>query len=309
PTDGLRQGAVCSECGRWYGLDELIRYEGNWICGRCKPLFVQRLKEGTRGPVARQALLGELQLLQRDYRIDIGDCLVRAWILFATRPGLVIFATLVSGAAFLGLWLVSILAGFVIPLGGEILTMMFSGPLLGGFIWFFLRLARGEAAEVTDVFAGFRRQFAQLLLASLVQGLIYLACMIPVMLTVLVLALIPLLTQKSISPAMIAGLIAGTIAALMLAAAVVLFLTTIWTFSLILVVDKGYAFWPAMQLSRKMVMKRFWMTLAFVVVATIIMSAGMFACVVGLLVTVPLFYAMKVFLYEDNFRDLSPPTV
>lgn len=306
PSTPRSAGALCACCGQWHAQEEMIRYEGKWICAPCKPLFLQRLKEGAPFPSAAQAILTETQLLDRDYRIEIGDCLTRAWNVFAARPGLVIGATALSGLVFLALGLVSTLIGVLIPFGGQLLMMIFSGPLVGGLIWFFLRLARNEAAEIGDIFAGFRRQFTQLLLASLVQELINFACMIPVFIVLMLLAFFPLMTQKTPPIPLLAGLVLAFITVLLLAGAAVLFLTTIWTFSLMLIVDKGYRFWPAMQLSRKLVMKRFWMTLVFLLVAGIIMGAGAFGCLVGLLVTVPLFYAMKVFLYEDNFRDLMP---
>ncbi|MBM3861344.1 MAG: DUF4339 domain-containing protein [Verrucomicrobia bacterium] len=301
-------GAACSGCGQWHVQDAMIQYEGKWICAACKPMFVQRLKEGAPLIAAAGPTVGESAILQREFQIDIGECLTRAWKLFSTQPGLIIGATALSGLVFLGLWIVSMIIGFVIPLGGQVIMMICSGPLIGGLLWFYLRLARGEPAEVADIFAGFRRQFTQLFLASLIQGLINLACMIPFGIAMLLVFLAPMAVRHNPGPAMITGFIIAMVLGLLVAVAALLYLATIWTFSLMLIVDKGYRFWPAMQFSRRFVMKRFWMMLAFLLVAGIIMSAGMFACFIGMLVTVPLYYAMKVFLYEDNFRDLAPPS-
>jgi hypothetical protein len=298
-------GAACSSCGQWHLQDEMIQYEGQWVCAACKPLFVQRLKEGAPQISAAGPTVTEAHILQREFRIEIGDCLTRAWKLFSTQPGLIIGATLLSGVVFLGVWIISTLLGLVIPFGGQVIMMIFSGPMIGGLIWFYIRLARNEPAQASDVFAGFRRQFAQLLLASLIQGLINLACMLPFG-AVVVIMLISM-GNRGPSGAMAVGLVTAIVFGMLLAVTAIMYLSTIWTFSMMLIVDKGYRFWPAMQLSRKLVMKRFWMTLAFILVAGIIMSAGMFACLVGMVVTVPLYYAMKVFLYEDNFRDLAPP--
>ena len=38
--------AFCSECGKAFSLDEMIRYGNSWVCASCKPVFVQKLKEG-----------------------------------------------------------------------------------------------------------------------------------------------------------------------------------------------------------------------------------------------------------------------
>jgi uncharacterized RDD family membrane protein YckC len=38
---------VCSQCGRSFPQDQVVTYEGQPICAACKPLFVQKLREGT----------------------------------------------------------------------------------------------------------------------------------------------------------------------------------------------------------------------------------------------------------------------
>lgn len=37
---------ICSSCGRTVPSDEVIQYQGSYICAACKPMFVQQLKEG-----------------------------------------------------------------------------------------------------------------------------------------------------------------------------------------------------------------------------------------------------------------------
>ena len=36
----------CIECGDTFPQDELIHYSGAWVCGACKPVFFQRVREG-----------------------------------------------------------------------------------------------------------------------------------------------------------------------------------------------------------------------------------------------------------------------
>ncbi len=37
---------ICSSCGRTFPSDEVIEYQGSYICAECKPIFFQQLKEG-----------------------------------------------------------------------------------------------------------------------------------------------------------------------------------------------------------------------------------------------------------------------
>src|SRR6266545_1053870 len=154
-----------------------------------------------------------------------------------------------------------------------------------------------------DAFAGFSRRGLQLILCSLVQGLLSLACLSPLIILGSVFGFIAFLRRGNAPN--LPGSLLGMIALLGLACfAGLVYLSTLWTHSLLLIVDKGYSFWPAMQLSRKLVTKRWWMTFLFVLVAGMISTAGAIACVVGLLVSIPLYYGMKVCLYDDNFREL-----
>src|SRR2546428_6139769 len=37
---------VCWQCGKTFSQDEVIRFGDAWVCAACKPVYVQRLKEG-----------------------------------------------------------------------------------------------------------------------------------------------------------------------------------------------------------------------------------------------------------------------
>jgi uncharacterized RDD family membrane protein YckC len=41
---------VCSQCGRSFPGDQVVSYEGRAICAACKPMFVQKLREGASLP-------------------------------------------------------------------------------------------------------------------------------------------------------------------------------------------------------------------------------------------------------------------
>ncbi len=50
PSSTALSTLVCSECGRTFPEDDLIRFDTANICAACKPVFVQKMKEGM--PVA-----------------------------------------------------------------------------------------------------------------------------------------------------------------------------------------------------------------------------------------------------------------
>jgi len=44
--DTRRAAIRCVECGRSFASDEVIEYQGAYVCATCKPIFVQRIREG-----------------------------------------------------------------------------------------------------------------------------------------------------------------------------------------------------------------------------------------------------------------------
>jgi uncharacterized RDD family membrane protein YckC len=52
PVGDAASTAVCSHCGRSFPQDQVIAYDDQMICAACKPMFVQRLKEGVALPAA-----------------------------------------------------------------------------------------------------------------------------------------------------------------------------------------------------------------------------------------------------------------
>ena len=79
-------------------------------------------------------------------------------------------------------------------------------------------------------------------------------------------------------------------------------------FALPLVGDKGLKFWPALELSRRVVSKHWWMTFWLAIVCGILAVIGLFVCVVGILVTGPLAFTTLASHYEKVFGDLAPQT-
>ncbi|TAL24881.1 MAG: RDD family protein [Nitrospirae bacterium] len=45
-STGESRRLFCVECGRAFSSDEMIRFGSSWVCASCKPVFVQKLKEG-----------------------------------------------------------------------------------------------------------------------------------------------------------------------------------------------------------------------------------------------------------------------
>jgi uncharacterized membrane protein len=125
-------------------------------------------------------------------------------------------------------------------------------------------LIRGESASLEDAFSGFGPSLGQLVLLGLAQSsLLWIgyACCI------------------------IPGI----------------YLAIAWFFSTPLVIDKQMRFWDAMEMSRKMVGKHWFLVFGFAVVCLLLAVSGVLACCVGFFVTLPIGIAALMHAYEIIF--------
>ena len=148
--------------------------------------------------------------------------------------------------------------------GVPFLGLIIGGPMMGGVYALYLKRIRGQPTAFGDAFIGFSTAFVPLMLAMLVKGLLTgLGCL---------LCILP-------------GI----------------YLVVAWVFAVPLVVDKKIDFWPAMELSRKVITKHWWLMFGFLIVCALVALAGLIACCVGIFVSVAIVQAAMMYAYEDIF--------
>jgi uncharacterized membrane protein len=218
--------------------------------------------------------------------------------MFKQNAGLMIGATLV-------IYLIMFAIG-MIPIVGYVLPLILGGPLTGGLALFFIRMTRGEPADLAIAFSGFGPRFVPLMLCQMIIQIVSYLCMAPMMIPLIIMSLSmgragggnPGRAFEAWVPLMLIWLPIGLV--------VIIYLAVSWLFAIRLIADKGYAFWPAMQLSRRVTAKHFWLILGFCIVAWLVAMVGAIACCVGLIVSGPVAIGMTAWLYQDIFGDLAP---
>jgi len=213
----------------------------------------------------------EQQVLTRDYVLNIGNCVRRAWSLvqsdFWPMVGVTaLIVVLLAAAGSIGIQSHSF--GNV-SFTTSVLSVVISGPLMGGLYSYLLKKIRCERPNMEAAFAGFQRSLVQLFLASFVTEV----------LTVL-------------------GFVCLVVPGV--------YLFVAWFFALPLVIDKRLEFWPAMRLSRKAITKHWWQFLCLLLVLAALNLAGLSACLVGVFVTLPVSFAALMYAYEDVINHPKP---
>jgi serine/threonine protein kinase/tetratricopeptide (TPR) repeat protein len=206
------------------------------------------------------------QAAARDYQLKIGYCLSRGWGLVKQHfwPVFGINALVVILLAFMGSFSLTLSSNWPSARIGSVLSLVLSGPLLGGLYLYFLKLIRGERATVETVFSGFTTRFLQLFLGNIVTTLL-------------------------IGVGFVCLILPG------------IYLTTAWLFTLVLIIDQRLDFWPAMELSRKIITKHWWKFFGFAIVLFLMKLTGFMFCVIGLFFAGPIVHAAFLYAYEDIF--------
>ena len=225
-------------------------------------------------------------ILARDYDLDIGDCLSRSWELvkknFWPVVGVNLLIMLVIGGINQLLGLVSGPAtrtmilerrisatGIAIVAGISILSTPVYTVLMAGLFRYYLKLIRGEEARIADAFAGFGSSAGSLALLGLVSAV---------------------LTWIGYILCVLPGI----------------YLNVAWIFSIPLVIDRGLGFWEAMELSRRVVSKHWFIVFALLLVMGLVSISGLIACCVGIFVTMTIGSVALMYAYEDIFSRQAP---
>ena len=145
------------------------------------------------------------------------------------------------------------------------ITNMILSPLIyGGTFWFILQIIRGGPGNFSDLLAGFRGPWLNLVLTGVVGGFLtvigLLFCIIP-------------------------GIYLGVS----------------YSFAIPLVLDKKIGFWEALELSRKKVTEKWFLIFGLMILVGLITLAGVLCFCIGLFIAIPVGYAALMYAYQQLF--------
>jgi hypothetical protein len=182
------------------------------------------------------------------------------------------------------------------------------GPALGGLYYVYLSAIRRQPTGPGELFHGFK-MFQDLFLGKLVPSLIIALIVLPANIIYAAKAgpIFDRLQQdpQAINPQQILPLMMTSFTSagpyFLISMIPVIYLSVNWMFTIPLIIDKQMGFWTAMKVSWKMVHRHWLHVFGLVVLVGLLNIAGLCACCVGLLVTLPLGLAATMYAYEDIF--------
>ena len=135
------------------------------------------------------------------------------------------------------------------------------GPLTVGYFYILIRKIRKQETQIGDLSKGFS-YFAAAVISNI---------------------LIILFSAIGFSLCIIPGIV----------------VSALYMFTPIFIFEKNMDFWQAMEASRKLATKHIFELSVFALLLSLITIVGVLACLVGLLITIPLCFAAIAFAYND----------
>lgn len=298
--------AICVECRNIFPRENMIHYGNSWVCAGCKPVFMQKIAEGvTNLGTSLPGTATEADLLARDYDVDIGGSVSQGWETFKTNPGMMIAALVLS---YVGMMVGAVLRFIPIPLLNLVANMLIVPPLKAGLWLVYIKSVRRQPAELNDLFKAFGPRYWQTVLVALIPVLMVVAVFVVfgIIAAVTIPAFVSPRTSTTPHPHVSSAVFVPLLVMFLIVLPPWIYITTCWAFSMPLVIDKGMRFWPALELSRRIVKKHWWGTFGLLVVIGLLAISGVIACGIGMLVTLPVAIASLSVHYEKVFGDLAP---
>ncbi len=236
------------------------------------------------------------------YQVEIGTLLSEGWNLVQQNLGSLIGFGIVS---FFIIIIAAILLSFI-PIVGNLINNVLIGVLIAGFYTFFIKYYIDGFAAFSDFFESFQ-DAVQIGLASLISSLL---SSIPAVIIIVIVAIIAVSLGAS-GAVDFAEIKNGNFdsigGVLFFVGFIVILLITIPTLIIsmfyilapLLIITHKIDFWPAMELSRKLIMKNLWGNFGLFFVLGIINLLGAIPLGLGLLITIPLTYASIFTLYVN----------
>jgi uncharacterized membrane protein len=210
-------------------------------------------------------------VLARDYVLNIGHCLTLGWALvwsdFWPIFGVNALVYLLQSLADESGPSVHFDGSSVNGDSTSALGLILCGPLLGALNIYSLRKMRRQPVSIETAFSGMTSCLLQLFLGG---------CVVEVLTTLGFLCLV------------LPGI----------------YLLVAWGFTLPLIFDKRLDFWPAMELSRRVISRHWWHFFGSLIVSLLVIFCGFLALFVGIFVSLPITQIAWLYAYEDIF---SPP--
>lgn len=245
------------------------------------------LPQGTPAEIA-DALAGQAR------RFDVFECLSSAFDLWKNNFFPLVGVTLL-------ILIIQMIVG-MIPVIGFANNLFFSGVFTGGLHYYYLGKMRGRSNGIEDAFAGFTLALGRLGLTNLLTVGLVCVILVPFFGTMGYALYEAGFFAPGAKPTSFPPFSSFTIILSLVGGLLMIYLTLAWVFAYTLVIDQGLGPWTALEVSRRVVTRRWFSMLGLTICAGILVLLGLFGLIIGIIFTLPLGIAATLYAYETLCR-------
>lgn len=221
------------------------------------------------------------EIVDSGYEFKSSEYISRAFAIFKQSPGAFIGFVLVGFVILMVLGIIPIV---------NIVANLISPVLFAGIYIVARKIDTNQSFEFGNFFDGFKRNPGQIMLASILMGLIALVCAIP-----MIVGMVPMFSSGGDPGAMFfIGLLVSMV--------IIFYLMVSWIFTVQLIVFHDMQAWQAMQASMKIVKGKWWSVFGFILMLGLMNILGAICLGIGLLVTMPVSQISMYTAFADVTR-------
>lgn len=228
--------------------------------------------------------------LANGYEVKIGDYISRGYEIFKANMGAYIGYTVLY-------FLITTVIN-LIPFVNIISSLVISPCLVFGFHLVSRHISQENSLPTFNTFFNGFGYLGKLIVITLITGIVILICFMPFLISV---GVSVFALRDSSSTEILSAILAGPLPILGVGFLVMTYFGVSWTFSSMVAVFHNKESWAAMEISRKMVGKNWFMILLFLIVVGIIVGVGVLFLGVGIIFTLPLGMCSLYAAFEDIF--------
>jgi hypothetical protein len=228
--------------------------------------------------------------LANGYEVKIGDYISRGYEIFKENMGAYIGYTVLY-------FLITMVVNFI-PFLNILSSLVISPCLVFGFHLVSKQISQDNTIPPFNTFFNGFNSAGKLIVISLIMFVVFLVCIMPFLISV---GISIFALRDSSSTEIFAAIIAGPLPILGVGLLVIVYCSVSWVFASLVAVFHNKESWAAMEISRKVVSKNWFMVLLFLIVVGIIVAVGVLLMGIGLIFTLPLGMCSLYAAFEDIF--------
>ena len=235
------------------------------------------------------------KVLSEGYQFSLGENISKGFSLFGKAAGWYILFIIIFQ-------LMNSITNFIPIIGPLAASLIITPCMTVGFYLYSRELDKKGKADFSIFFDGFKKKIGELILAVIFQALIIIAVIAPIIIIAVLSIGLSISQISDFEQFFTSGSFMIIFLAVFLVMIPALYFGISYMFTYPIIAFYGLPAWKAMEASRKLVGKKFFLILLFAIVAGIVAASGVILLIIGVLITAPAMFCASYNAFKEITR-------